>query len=184
MPCQRPPRIRLPSSVLALARAEHEDPNDHLQAFDLAYLVSDLVEDARFEGSAEDKGVELNSVEHAPYMGYPALIASAIENVLRNALRHTPPGTSVVVYLRTSHSSVELSISDCGPGVPLPELERIFEPFYRVQNGRDQPVGGTGVGLAITTRAVQRHGGTILARNRPIGGLEVLMTLPMKTSIT
>lgn len=171
-------------SVLALARAEHEDPNDHRQAFDLADLVSELVEDARFEGSAEDKGVDLNSVEHAPYMGYPALIASAIENVLRNALRHTRSGTSVVVDLRTSDRGVEISISDCGPGVPVQELEKIFEPFYRVQNGRDQPVGGTGVGLAITFRAVQRHGGAILARNRSQGGLEILISLPMTTSTT
>jgi signal transduction histidine kinase len=69
-------------------------------------------------------------------------------------------------------------IEDRGPGVPDPELERIFEPFYRVAESRDRDSGGTGLGLAITARIVALHGGQVVARNTPGGGLSVQIELP------
>jgi two-component system, OmpR family, sensor histidine kinase CpxA len=77
--------------------------------------------------------------------------------------------------------SVELSISDHGPGVPEDQLPRIFDPFYRVQKGREMQSGGIGLGLTIAHRAVRLHGGKIAPRNRPQGGLEMAISLPQVT---
>jgi two-component system sensor histidine kinase CpxA len=164
--------------VLALARAEHRDTELVPQTFDLIEVIQDLVEDARFEGSAQDKQVELISLDQAPCLGNMTIISSAIENVLRNALRYTPPGSSVQIELRKRTVFFEISIRDRGLGVPPAELEKIFEPFYRVIDSSEHLTTGTGVGLAIASRGVQQHGGKIQASNRPDGGLEILITLP------
>jgi len=70
-------------------------------------------------------------------------------------------------------------VRDHGPGVAEAELARIFEPFYRTDNARTRSSGGTGLGLAIASRAIQRHRGSIAARNAPGGGLEVEISLPL-----
>ena len=72
-------------------------------------------------------------------------------------------------------------MADRGPGVPEAELERIFEPFYRVDESRDHKRSGQGIGLAITASVLERHGGRVVARNRPEGGLEVVLVLPSET---
>jgi two-component system sensor histidine kinase CpxA len=74
---------------------------------------------------------------------------------------------------------VTIVVRDHGPGVPEAAVEKIFQPFYRVDDARERRSGGTGIGLAIADRAIRRHGGTITARNAAGGGLEVVITLPM-----
>jgi two-component system sensor histidine kinase CpxA len=109
-------------------------------------------------------------------------LRSAIENVIRNAVSYTADGTSVDVGHGPIESAtgelVEIRVRDRGPGVPEDDLERLFEPFFRVADSRDRRTGGTGLGLAITERAVRIHGGTVEASNHPNGGLEVVITLP------
>jgi two-component system sensor histidine kinase CpxA len=164
--------------VLALSRAEQDEAALATQSFDLAATVLALVADARFEGQPQDKRILLESVEHLLYAGNERLLASAIENVLRNAVRYTPPAGTVTVVLQRRGDRLELSIDDTGPGVPAVELEKIFEPFYRVSEARERGEGGSGVGLAIAARVIRRHRGTICARNGASGGLEVVMSLP------
>ena len=100
---------------------------------------------------------------------------------MRNALRHTDPERGVEVRLERSRrkSEVSIAVRDFGTGVPESELEKIFEPFYRVQESRDRNSGGHGLGLSIAATAVRRHGGDISARNVPDGGLEMTVTLPL-----
>lgn len=165
--------------VLALSRAEQDDHNLPAKSFDLVTTLQELVSDAQFEGQVENKVVELHSPKTWPYLGHQALISSAVENVLRNALRYAPPASSVTVALQVHSTWLDITISDAGPGVPEQELERIFEPFHRVPQSPADDGIGTGVGLAIAARVMQRHGGKIVARRRAVGGLDVVMTLPV-----
>jgi two-component system sensor histidine kinase CpxA len=108
--------------------------------------------------------------------GFEELLRSAVENVVRNAIRHTAEGTAVEISLRMADSRVRLPVRDHGPGVPESMLSEIFLPFRRVANGNSD---GAGLGLAIAERAVNIHGGTIRAMNAPQGGLIVEIDLPL-----
>ena len=110
------------------------------------------------------------------------LLRSAVENVVRNAVRFTAEGTAVEVALKKQNGAGDnfaiISVRDRGQGVPEESLETIFRPFYRTEDARDrQSGGGTGLGLAITERAVRMHGGSVEASNAPGGGLSVEMKL-------
>ncbi len=106
------------------------------------------------------------------------LLQRACDNVLRNAIRHAPRGTSVAVELATHDQRAVISIRDFGPGVPADALVEIFKPFYRVESDRGRSSGGVGLGLAIATRAVELHQGRITARNaKP--GLLIEIDLPL-----
>jgi two-component system sensor histidine kinase CpxA len=116
-------------------------------------------------------------------MGTPTLLHSAIENVVRNATRYTREGTKVEIRLehQTDIRGPEavLRVADSGPGVPDDALDKLFLPFYRLDDSRGRQTGGVGLGLAITERAVHLHGGTVSAMNRPEGGLVVEIRLPL-----
>jgi len=110
---------------------------------------------------------------------------TAIENLLRNALRHSDSDKGVVLELETGKrkSGLLITVRDFGTGVPEAELDKIFEPFYRVQESRDRDSGGHGLGLSIAANAVRRHGGDISAVNAPDGGLIVRISLPHNEAV-
>jgi len=109
-------------------------------------------------------------------------LASAIENVVRNALYYTNGLEPVSVQLGEAESFAVLRVRDHGPGVPETSLSSLFKPFYRVDDSRVSSTGGTGLGLAIAERAVSLHGGTITARNETSGGLLVEIRIPLRTA--
>jgi two-component system OmpR family sensor kinase len=148
------------------------------EPLDLTSLLSEVVEDARLEASAADKKVEWTPGQSLSVNGDHDLLRSAIENVLRNAVRFTKAGSAVLVTAFSERRGAVIAIEDRGPGVPETELGRIFEPFYRVAEARDRDSGGTGLGLAITTRIVGLYGGEVHARNASEGGLRVEIRLP------
>ena len=164
--------------LLLLERLEARTLDAEAVAFDLCDILNEVVDDASFEASATNRGVELDANTPCPVRGYPALIRSALDNVLRNAVRHTAEETAVEVSLNCDVASVEMMIRDHGPGVSEEHLETLFEPFSRVADARERSSGGAGLGLAIARRAVEVHGGSVTARNHPDGGLEVVITLP------
>ena len=92
-------------------------------------------------------------------------MSSAVENVLRNAVRYSPQCATVEVAVQRDEAGLSISIRDRGPGVPPGDLERIFEPFYRVAESRDRDTGGEGIGLAITAQVMMAHGGAARAAN-------------------
>jgi len=143
-------------------------------------LVTDVVEDARFEAEPTGHTVELTGSSKAHLKGHAELLHSAIENVLRNAIRHTPADSkvSVGIGLDADGTRVVLSISDQGPGIPEKELDKIFEPFYRGHGA--ERTDGHGLGLAIARRVMEAHGGAIRASNLKSGGLCVELILPGK----
>ena len=155
------------------------------QEIDLLGLVKDVAADANFEALGADRKVQVLSFAPCRIHAVKALLRSAIENVVRNALVHTSDATAVEISLtcrengKTAHTTV--SVRDYGQGVPPSHLAQIFRPFFRVQDSRDPKLRGTGLGLAIAERAVRLHGGSITAANHPEGGLVVEIRLPAKT---
>lgn len=145
---------------------------------DLVDVVGAIAADADFEARASGRRVAFPGEGELPARVRVELIHRAVENVVRNAVRHTADGTTVEVALATHPTTggVRVSVADRGPGVAEDELETIFEPFYRGKSG--QPGRGFGLGLAIARRAVEAHGGTLHARNRKGGGLVIEMVLP------
>jgi two-component system sensor histidine kinase CpxA len=163
--------------VLKLARLQGTDVLGVRESFDFDEMLDEVALDANFEGAIKNCQVNLRGAAKVAIVGNRELMCSAIENVLRNAVRYSPPGQSVDISIIRG-TGLEIVIRDHGPGVPPAALERIFEPFYRVAESRDRDSGGEGIGLAITSRVMQAHGGTAKAINAAGGGLEVRLSLP------
>ena len=164
--------------LLDLTRLENGGQNAR-ESVDLSALLNEIVADARFEAQAHNKRVEVARADAVCLRGERALLGSAIENVIRNALRHTPESTAVEIALESGANAATIRVRDRGAGVPDELLARLWEPFFRVEQARDRQSGGAGLGLAIVQRAIQAHGGNVEARNAPDGGLEVEMRLPL-----
>jgi two-component system sensor histidine kinase CpxA len=171
----------LVNDVLGLLRESSQPPSSLDEDFDLGELLSDLVEVVNYEVSEGKPGIAWSPGEPCPFHGDRELIWRAVENLLRNAVRHTDPDRGVELTLDSARRGAQwrIRVRDFGPGVPEEELEKIFKPFYRVQEARDRSSGGHGLGLSIAANAVRRHGGTIEARNGADGGLVVEMCLPV-----
>jgi two-component system, OmpR family, sensor histidine kinase CpxA len=164
--------------LLTLARINSlVDPPQH-SAISLRALLDQIAQDANFEASAKNCHVEVIGAKDCEIEGSHELLHSAIENVLRNAVRHTPPGSTVRVHLDCDGRRSRISISDEGSGVPAAELEKIFRPFYRLSDAREHRSGGTGIGLAITQQVARLHGGNVRAHNVDPHGLVVEFDLP------
>ena len=173
--------------LLTVARLDTSAPPVPMVPVDLTEIVSQIVRDADFESRERNGSVELTAHEEFHVQGNATLLQSAIENLVRNAIAYTEPGTSVEVLLqperRSNESFVRFTVRDYGPGVPESELVNIFQPFYRVSDARDRGSGGVGLGLAIADRAIRIHGGTIRAENVAPRGLQVEIVLP-RLSVT
>ena len=168
--------------LLTLARLEGAVAPSQQQPVLLSELVREVAEDAEFEAESRHCRVQVNAADECNTLGNPDLLRSAVENVVRNAVRYTAEGTEVQIDLNLVGSNgmqwAAIRVRDHGPGLPESELNNVFRPFYRVANARERETGGTGLGLAISERAVRLHGGTIHAFNAPGGGLLVEMRLP------
>jgi two-component system sensor histidine kinase CpxA len=150
-------------------------------------LVRDITKDADFEAQSRQCHVRCTIQNEITILGSPSLLHSAVENVVRNGMRHTHDGTDVEIRLNreigNGKDEAVVRVTDCGPGVPKEALDKLFRPFYRLDDARGRQTGGVGLGLAITERAVRLHGGTVRASNRPEGGLMVEIRLPLETSL-
>lgn len=172
----------LVGELLTLSRLEARADAAGDEYFDMLELTEAVLDDARFE--AENAGISLRYAQEgctadseALVRGRAELLHRALENIVRNALKYSQTGQSVDVMLHCAPQRVCISVSDQGPGVPPGQIDAIFEPFVRLGNAPAN--GGYGLGLAIAQRAVLAHGGTIVAANRPAGGLMVTITLPL-----
>jgi two-component system sensor histidine kinase CpxA len=164
--------------LLTLSRLEAGEPIERPETVDVSELASEIVADVGFEAEQKGAKVDAHIQPGLDVTGNPELLRRAIENVLRNALRFTEPGSEVRVDLSGNEGKLALSVRDHGPGVPEAALEDIWKPFYRVCDDRARKTGGAGIGLAITHGAIAAHGGTVAARNADGGGLLVEMKLP------
>jgi two-component system sensor histidine kinase CpxA len=168
---------KLIDQVLDLASSDGDDTTTRQQPVDLVTLLDGVVADARFE--QPDRDIQWPGAATCAVSADAAALTSAIENVVRNALTHSPGDQPVELSMACPDDGwVELCVGDRGPGVPDSDLERIFEPFFQVEPSRGHDTPGFGIGLAISARIVRAHGGRIVAHNRPDGGLRVCLKLP------
>jgi|HubBroStandDraft_6_1064221.scaffolds.fasta_scaffold07161_6 two-component system sensor histidine kinase CpxA len=169
--------------LLTLARLEGGDDGMRRTPIPMEELIQDITVDADFEAQSRHCRVHCVVQDEVTVMGSAALLHSAIENVVRNAMRHTREGTEVEIRLTQESASgreeAVVRVTDSGPGVPQESLDKLFRPFYRLDDARGRQTGGVGLGLAITERAVRLHGGSVRAVNRPEGGLMVEIRLPL-----
>ncbi len=161
--------------LLTLSRLENGTENVEKHRLNVTKIVREVVSDADFEASHQQKSVEFTAEGDFFVNGNESLLRSAIENVVRNAVRHT--NSSVEVKLKNQSNEVGITVRDFGNGVPESELEKLFQPFYRVSEARERNSGGVGLGLAIAERAVHAHKGKISAENAKDGGLIVKIKL-------
>ena len=162
--------------ILDLAKLEVQSEDQAFEDVDLVEVVSLVVDDVRFEGRSQDKSVRWNPPDELfRIRGWADALRSAVENVLRNAIAHTPEHSRVDVSLENSAGTAKLYIRDHGEGVPDEQINRIFEPFYRCGDRK----GGAGIGLAVTHTAAALMNGTVEASRAPEGGLIVTLRLPL-----
>lgn len=166
----------LSEDALTLAWIDTEKPIISAEPMDLVDLLDSIIDDARFEFF--DRHIQAYLPDVAPIEdSNNRVLGQAIENVVRNALRYTPAGGQVEVELIKFKDYFQLTIADQGPGVPDEYLEKIFQPFFRVEKERGKDSGGFGLGLALAKRQIEALSGAISAANRPQGGLMITITL-------
>jgi two-component system sensor histidine kinase CpxA len=157
------------SRLLTLSKLESGSKDFDRRELNLRSLVEQVAADADFEANAKNRSVKVTRADECRVVGSDSLIRSAVENVLRNAIRYTKEGTAVEVSLANSNGKATVRIVDHGEGVPEAELANLFRPFYRVGEARDRGSGGTGLGLAIAQQAIFAHDGKITAKNEGDG---------------
>jgi len=174
--------------LLTIAKLDISELQVPMTEVDLTDLLTQISRNAKFEAGESGSAINLTTSGRCVVRGNAELLHSAVENVVRNAIRYTPNETSIDICLACERSSrgpeVRLTVRDYGPGVPEAELKNIFQPFYRVTDSRDRQSGGTGLGLAIADRVVKIHQGTIRAENVAPRGLRVeilLARLPIES---
>jgi len=166
-----------------LTLLESGTDNFEKTSLNLSALVKRISEDADFEAKSRSCSVKAVLDESIMVEGSGELLQRAVENVVRNAIRYTAEKSDIEIVLK--HVELHgkgygvIKIRDHGPGVPEDDLAGLFSPFYRVAESRDRQSGGMGIGLTITERAVRLHGGQVIAKNAPDGGLIVEISLPV-----
>ena len=169
--------------LLTLTRIESRADSAPPEVFDLANLMQEVAADGDFEARASGRAVRVTRSNECLISGFPELLRSAIENVVRNAIRYTPAGTAVELTLEQIENddslTAQLSIRDHGPGVPKIMLTSIFLPFQHVPEGNGTNSQGAGLGLAIADRVVRLHEGSIRGTNADDGGLILEIVLPV-----
>ncbi|MGZ8153652.1 MAG: sensor histidine kinase, partial [Methylovulum sp.] len=150
----------------------------NFEDIDISELLADIVEDARFEADAKNVIIAFAEPEAIIVKGINELIHRALENVLRNAVQHTKPASTVTIETTfdTTDRYVHIIIADQGNGAAETELSTIFEPFFRGSGAKK--THSIGLGLTIALKAIEVHKGKIIAVNQPEGGLSVELIIP------
>lgn len=168
----------LVGELLTLSRLEAGMSGAADEEVDLVELVASIADDARFEAEASGRQVQFSGEGAAIVKVRAELLHRAFENVIRNAVKYTRENTTVEVKIerRAAPDRLIVTVADRGPGIPESDLQAVFEPFFRGETG--VATAGFGLGLAIARRAIEAHGGSVRALNRPGGGLRVEIALP------
>ncbi|MFZ1860777.1 MAG: ATP-binding protein, partial [Candidatus Competibacter sp.] len=147
------------------------EDSEPLAPVDLNALLESLQEDAEDTGQA----IRIDGATDRPLHCRPLALKRCLTNLLDNALKY---GQRAEIAVQDTPARVTLRVRDQGPGIPETELERVFEPFYRLESSRSRDTGGTGLGLSIARNIARAHGGELTLRNHPRGGLEARVELP------
>jgi protein-histidine pros-kinase len=140
------------------------------QPVDIGALIDSVCEDRREAGQA----LSVEGAPIAPYRADPQALRRCLENLIENAIRY---GACADIQIKDSPEQLRIEIRDRGPGIPEPELERVFQPFYRLDDSRNMESGGTGLGLSIARNIARWHGGEVTLSNAS-PGLVAELALP------
>jgi two-component system sensor histidine kinase CpxA len=165
--------------IVTLVRLEGAQEHFTKGPLDLSGLIESIVSDTEIEAGERQCSINCRCDEDCIINGSGELMRRAVENVIRNAIRHTPEGTTIDVSCTRNSEAVTVKVTDHGTGVEEKNLEHLFEPFYRCEAARERTRGGVGLGLAIVKRSMEFHGGSALAVNNDGAGLSVILTLPL-----
>jgi signal transduction histidine kinase len=154
----------------ALALFRGLDDNEAFAPIDVNLLLQTL----QSEFTEMNASVSLEGHAMRPISAKPQALRRCLTNLIANAIKF---GSRARILVEDGAALV-LRIRDEGPGIPEEELERVFEPFYRLETSRNRDTGGTGLGLSIARDVVQAHGGSLVLHNLPVRGLEAVVTLP------
>jgi signal transduction histidine kinase len=170
---------RLIGDLAAYTRMEYLDQAPNVESLELGALLERAVE--AVQPQAEVKGIALvldGPGTPCPLMADGHLLTRAVDNLLDNALRHTPGGGRITVAWTATGEQLVVQVIDTGPGIPTRDLPHVFAPLYRGESSRNRRTGGAGLGLAIAQRIFQVHGGELTAANRVTGGAAFTGVLP------
>lgn len=155
-----------------LTFTHEESATEAFLKLDLAGLLQSLCDDIADAG----KPVQYKGPDHFTYVGQPMALHRAFMNLIHNTVTY---GDEAAVMLQSGETVVAVAVSDRGPGIPLEFQEKIFEPFFRLEQSRNRETGGTGLGLAVAKTVIQRHGGTIQVQSQPGWGSTFTIKLPI-----
>ncbi|EGT76045.1 envelope stress sensor histidine kinase CpxA [Haemophilus haemolyticus] len=169
------------SELLLLSRHQMNSQVER-DIFYVNTLWTDIINDAKFE--AEQRGIAFLTNIRLPknelqLNGNFRLLESAVENIMTNALKYTKDKIELHIFIQEEEEFLRIRIDDNGSGVHPDEFEKIFKPFYRVDETRTRTTGGTGLGLAIVSNVIKEHQGKVWAEKSPLGGLAVTIRLPL-----
>lgn len=149
------------------------ESKEPVQPVDIMALLESLQADMRETGGA----VDISGRAQAPFRGRAQALKRCIGNLLENAVKY---GHRARLVVEDDAQRLTLRIEDDGPGIPNDQLDKVFEPFHRLESSRSRDTGGTGLGLTIARGVAELHGGRITLENRVEGGLSVTLTLPRR----
>ena len=168
----------LVSDIVEITIVEGDPALVGAEIIPLSEILDEVVHDCAVEAGILGCKLDVQGRIGGEVLGNRELLRRAVENVVRNAIRYSPQGSSVSLSLQQNDHEAVIVVRDCGPGVPEDALTRIFDPFFRVEEARTSNGGGSGLGLSIAKRAVQLHHGTIAAHNAS-PGLRVEIAVPL-----
>jgi signal transduction histidine kinase len=170
---------RLIADLFTFTRMEYMEDKPVTEPLNLGPFLQALVESTRPRANEKGIALTLDGSGASPTVNAdPHMLTRALENLLDNALRHTPQGGTIRVAWREAPETTEVSVTDSGPGFADQDLPHLFEPLYRGDTSRSRETGGAGLGLTIAQRIITAHGGTLTATNAPSGGAHLTIILP------
>jgi signal transduction histidine kinase len=161
----------------ALAFFRDDATAEETTNFDLSRILLTISNDY----ADQDIDIGYAGPAHAVYRGRPFALKRAFSNLIDNAVKY---GRDPEIELSSEETALVVTIRDRGPGIPPEDLKNVFRPYYRVDKSRNRTTGGVGLGLTVVQAIVQRHGGEIILKNRPEGGLEARIVLPVPRTST
>jgi signal transduction histidine kinase len=170
---------RLAENLLSLATADAGRKLIHKEPCDPAAILARV--QAKFALMAQEKGVALRSLpeEHSHlFQADPVAVEQVLDNLVSNALRHTPRGETVTLQVRSTAAKCLFTVRDTGEGIPSNHLPQLFERFHRVDNARNRSVGGAGLGLAIVKTLMEAHGGSVAVESELGKGTQFMCQFP------
>jgi len=169
---------RLVQEIVDLSRLEIAGTLHDPELVDVGVAAAEAIEQSRLVAGSRGAKIVSSLAQGARVFGDADLLATAIRNLIGNAINYSAPGSRVAVSVRSADQLVEISVADQGQGIPESEQARIFERFYRVDAARSRATGGTGLGLAIVKHICANHGGEVTVWSEPGHGSTFTMRLP------